>query len=1148
MKKELPTTPSLSHAGGRLATQQGRGIIPSTRVEVLLPPLGSWKRRLLNRATVRRHTLYQRPASGSRYIHPLPSEARQTSDDHNTFYMATDAEFIEDADLFPEETNLGDFDVEDIPVRLLDDFVIYERDTLRLVPLTHLVDIGPDMHYGASGLVRPWIDDDDDDDDSDENDSITLQAVRLSPILELNVHHFSPSTCSLDAKIYLRTGICLHQVLHLLVTSALADPTINLTKFLCLQEVKGDTSVFSQVLEGLLDLSFNGLKLSHIPLIGNLSHQTVVTPQVYALSLVFFQQCFKMVKPHDHEISKLYNYPSNVEEVHGASPIIKWIQSSSMPSLYDGVRIGETVYKPGEVVIVLPGEDPDKVRRRNAQASSSQSLNHFSEYWFIKICYFFEDEDEFFFHGQWLAHGAKTLLQEAAHPNGLFLMNTCDNVPLCSIIQKCNLHWLAADEMEPLEDVGNKFYCSGLIWDEDFGAFVQPIQAPYAMPTQACASCDSQAAKKKSECPTLRLGSILYLGTRYHELDFIYAINEQDEDAPYIIAQILNISQDTSQSVQIQIRQLKHYADLVKQEQAFINMANWKKDEERLFFTLNTETISAEHITGKCYIQHPALISNLEKWLSYENHFYVQDFSTKLSFMNMKGCDDLQMLDLSTFSYCEECYEGHIKTLEKQDSLKKENRPLQALEIFSGAGGLSIGLEGSGFVETKWAIEYSPSAARTFQFNKHAKVYNQDCNLLLEHAIQLYNGKDAPLLKSLDNKDLLQPLPRPGEVEMICGGPPCQGFSHANRHPQQDDPRNALVCNMLSYVEFYRPKYFLLENVLGFLNHKLRINEGPQEGNLVAHGVVKFLLRALTSLGYVRFRLLAQPCERERDRDRYQVRFSVLQAGVYGSPQNRRRVIFWGARRGFPLPEFPIPTHNFESAYHWAVQLDTGLKLEHVARDPDRPHRGAPLRAVTVDDAISDLPKFDWKNPHVVNKATRADRTEVKRRAAIGIPAFVAVSSRAPRDESEEDTFPGYPDGVPYATPPRTRYQARVRQGIAEDADVELQYTARFSESVVERVCNIAIRPGADWRSLPKELSVRNNSPKESETRNDMQYSRVDGSGSFRTAITTVAPNAQGSTVIHPTVRFLYLHLHPQCCKRITGFWLRTAKTSTHRS
>ena len=59
---------------------------------------------------------------------------------------------------------------------------------------------------------------------------------------------------------------------------------------------------------------------------------------------------------------------------------------------------------------------------------------------------------------------------------------------------------------------------------------------------------------------------------------------------------------------------------------------------------------------------------------------------------------------------------------------------------------------------------------------------------------------------------------------------------------------------MLSYVEFYRPKFFLLENVLGLLIHKLRVNKaGPQEGNIVAHGIVKYILRTLTSLGYVPF-------------------------------------------------------------------------------------------------------------------------------------------------------------------------------------------------------------------------------------------------------------------------------------------------------
>ena len=80
-------------------------------------------------------------------------------------------------------------------MRLLDNFTIYDWDTLRLVPITHLLDLRPGTRYGASGLVRPWIND---SDDSDSDEDVTPVVMKLLPILELNVHHFSPSTSSLD--------------------------------------------------------------------------------------------------------------------------------------------------------------------------------------------------------------------------------------------------------------------------------------------------------------------------------------------------------------------------------------------------------------------------------------------------------------------------------------------------------------------------------------------------------------------------------------------------------------------------------------------------------------------------------------------------------------------------------------------------------------------------------------------------------------------------------------------------------------------------------------------------------------------------------------------------------------------------------------
>src|SRR6266404_3132019 len=70
---------------------------------------------------------------------------------------------------------------------------------------------------------------------------------------------------------------------------------------------------------------------------------------------------------------------------------------------------------------------------------------------------------------------------------------------------------------------------------------------------------------------------------------------------------------------------------------------------------------------------------------------------------------------------------------------------------------------------------------------------------------------------------------------------------------------------MLSFVEFYKPKFFLLENVLGLLSHRLQINKpGPQEGDTVANGIIKFILRTLTSLGYV----IAVTCPRRGTRRR----------------------------------------------------------------------------------------------------------------------------------------------------------------------------------------------------------------------------------------------------------------------------------------
>lgn len=105
--------------------------------------------------------------------------------------------------------------------------------------------------------------------------------------------------------------------------------------------------------------------------------------------------------------------------------------------------------------------------------------------------------------------------------------------------------------------------------------------------------------------------------------------------------------------------------------------------------------------------------------------------------------------------------------------------------------------------------------------------------------------------------------------------------------------------------------------------------------------------------------------------DRYQVHFKVLQAGQYGAPQARKRVIFWGAKRDVPLPGFPLPTHCFPKPVE-SYKLPTGDVLRPVTRaKPDEEDGSvyqacAPFLPVTVNDAIGDLVRVQIRNPSFI--------------------------------------------------------------------------------------------------------------------------------------------------------------------------------------
>ncbi|RWR87147.1 DNA cytosine-5-methyltransferase 1-like protein [Cinnamomum micranthum f. kanehirae] len=166
-------------------------------------------------------------------------------------------------------------------------------------------------------------------------------------------------------------------------------------------------------------------------------------------------------------------------------------------------------------------------------------------------------------------------------------------------------------------------------------------------------------------------------------------------------------------------------------------------------------------------------------------------------------------------------------------------------------------------------------------------------------------------------------LPLPGDVDVICGGPPCQGISGFNRFRNSqaplEDPKNRQMVVFMDIVDYLKPKYVLMENVVDIL---------------------KF---AGGHLG--RYALCRLVCMN------YQARLGVLTAGCYGLPQFRMRVFLWGAHPSEKLPPYPLPTHDVVVRGHSAAEFERNI----VAYDEDK--RCKLEKALLLGDAISDLPQ-----------------------------------------------------------------------------------------------------------------------------------------------------------------------------------------------
>ena len=178
-----------------------------------------------------------------------------------------------------------------------------------------------------------------------------------------------------------------------------------------------------------------------------------------------------------------------------------------------------------------------------------------------------------------------------------------------------------------------------------------------------------------------------------------------------------------------------------------------------------------------------------------------------------------------------------------------------AVDLFSGGGGLTVGLKKAGFCVVG-AVEIEPEAASTYNINhSDTKIFVQD-------------------IRHVTGQDLLALSPTKA-IDLLAGCPPCQGFTSLTAKYRREDPRNVLVNEMLRLVEEVKPRAVMMENVPGLAKRGKHLLDP--------------IIARLKELGY-------------------QVNLDILQVADYGVPQTRRRLVLL-AGLGFYIP-MPPPTHS----------------------------------------------------------------------------------------------------------------------------------------------------------------------------------------------------------------------------------------------
>lgn len=210
-----------------------------------------------------------------------------------------------------------------------------------------------------------------------------------------------------------------------------------------------------------------------------------------------------------------------------------------------------------------------------------------------------------------------------------------------------------------------------------------------------------------------------------------------------------------------------------------------------------------------------------------------------------------------------------------------------AVDLFCGAGGCSEGLIQAGF-HILFSSDISDMVEVTYRHRHEQLGLIQGKNTWFERA-DIRNLTGDTIKNCIKNLEMFQGKELP-EIDLMIGGPSCQGFSRAGRR-DKSDPRNMLFGEYVRVINEIHPKYIVLENVEGFVDMQF-IGYTGITGIKYPDGSVtpKILRSELNEIGYETL----EP--------------RILNAADYGVPQRRNRIIFMGYRKGLTPPQYPVPT------------------------------------------------------------------------------------------------------------------------------------------------------------------------------------------------------------------------------------------------